>query len=171
MLLLSPDLRVRGQTPEAPAYLAGLIPPEEGRAPIPAAAYNVAAQLLAREAGVDPNPPRARVHLADGLWLTLRAARIEHGPGAEVPPPSDREIAVTIEETTPADRLDVFCRAHGLTGRETELLGHLADGADTGAVAQTMSLSALTVQDHLKSIFTKTGTRHRRALLARALGT
>ncbi|MEU1862791.1 helix-turn-helix transcriptional regulator [Streptomyces gardneri] len=171
VLLLSPDLRVRGQTPEAPAYLAGLIPPEEGRAPIPAAAYNVAAQLLAREAGVDPNPPRARVHLADGLWLTLRAARIEHGPGAEVPPPSDREIAVTIEETTPADRLDVFCRAHGLTGRETELLGHLADGADTGAVAQTMSLSALTVQDHLKSIFTKTGTRHRRALLARALGT
>ncbi|MEU3693033.1 hypothetical protein [Streptomyces narbonensis] len=113
---------VRGQTPEAPAYLAGLIPPEEGRAPIPAAAYNVAAQLLAREAGVDPNPPRARVHLADGLWLTLLAARIEHG-------------------------------------------------ADTGAVAHAMSLSAHTVQDHLKSIFTKTGTRHRRALLARALGT
>ncbi|MDV5143668.1 helix-turn-helix transcriptional regulator [Streptomyces sp. SBC-4] len=186
VLLLSPDLRVRGQTPEALAYLAGLIPPEEGRAPIPAAAYNVAAQLLAREAGVDPNPPRARVHLADGLWLTLRAARIDDGSGATVPgagapgeggpgegghPSSDREIAVTIEETTPADRLDVFCRAHGLTGRETELLGHLADGADTGTAAHAMSLSAHTVQDHLKSVFAKTGTRHRRGLLARALGT
>ncbi|MFI6416459.1 LuxR C-terminal-related transcriptional regulator [Streptomyces sp. NPDC050842] len=181
VLLLSPDLRVRGQTPEAPAYLAGLIPPEEGRAPVPAAAYNVAAQLLAREAGVDPNPPRARVHLADGVWLTLRAARIDDGSGVAAPgkrapgqgmsPPSDREIAVTIEETTPADRLDVFCRAHGLTGRETELLGHLADGADTGAVAHAMSLSAHTVQDHLKSVFAKTGTRHRRGLLARALGT
>ncbi|WP_329625347.1 helix-turn-helix transcriptional regulator [Streptomyces sp. NBC_01255] len=196
VLLLSPDLRVRGQTPEAPAYLAGLIPPEEGRAPVPAAAYNVAAQLLAREAGVDPNPPRARVHLADGLWLTLRAARIDHGsrvtgagagvpgaggsgagvpgagvPGAEGSTPLDREIAVTIEETTPTDRLDVFCRAHGLTARETELLGHLADGADTGTAAHAMSLSAHTVQDHLKSVFTKTGTRHRRGLLARALGT
>ncbi|MET9678574.1 LuxR C-terminal-related transcriptional regulator [Streptomyces sp. NPDC006482] len=170
VLLLSPDLRVRGQTPEAPAYLAGLIPPEEGRAPIPAAAYNVAAQLLAREAGVDPNPPRARVHLAEGLWLTLRAARIDDGPGSRVPS-SEREIAVTIEETTPADRLDVFCRAHGLTVRETELLGHLADGADTGAAADAMSVSAHTVQDHLKSVFTKTGTRHRRGLLARALGT
>ncbi|MEU3483456.1 LuxR C-terminal-related transcriptional regulator [Streptomyces sp. NPDC033754] len=183
VLLLSPDLRVRGRTPGAPAYLAGLIPPEEGRAPVPAAAYNVAAQLLAREAGVDPNPARARVHLADGLWLTLRAARIDDGPGTGMPAPSDdgpgtgmpapshREIAVTIEETTPADRLDVFCRAHGLTARETELLGHLADGADTGTAAHAMSLSAHTVQDHLKSVFTKTGTRHRRGLLARALGT
>ncbi|MFF8840791.1 helix-turn-helix transcriptional regulator [Streptomyces sp. NPDC015130] len=171
VLLLAPDLRVRGQTPGAPAYLAGLVPPEEGRAPVPAAAYNVAAQLLAHEAGVDANPPRARVHLADGLWLTLRAARIEDGPDTDGPPPSAREIAVTIEETTPADRLDFFCRAYALTGRETELLGHLADGADTGTVALAMSLSAHTVQDHLKSVFTKTGTRHRRALLARALGT
>ncbi|MFB6841232.1 LuxR C-terminal-related transcriptional regulator [Streptomyces sp. NPDC056361] len=169
VLLLSGDLRVRGRTPEAPAYLAGLIPPEEGRAPIPAAAYNVAAQLLAGEAGIDPNPPRARVHLAEGLWLTLRAARIECDPGSEVPR-SGREIAVTIEETTPADRLDVFCRAHGLTARETELLGLLAEGADTGAAAHAMSLSVHTVQDHLKSVFAKTGTHHRRGLLARALG-
>ena len=34
-----------------------------------------------------------------------------------------------------------------------------------------MFLSENTVQDHLKSIFAKTGTRSRRALLSRALGT
>ncbi|WP_024759683.1 helix-turn-helix transcriptional regulator, partial [Streptomyces exfoliatus] len=118
-----------------------------------------------------PATPHARACTSRGLWLTLRAARIDDGPGAGVPAPSDREIAVTIEETTPADRLDVFCRAHGLTARETELLGHLAEGADTGTAAHAMSLSAHTVQDHLKSVFTKTGTRHRRGLLARALGT
>ncbi|WP_309116894.1 hypothetical protein [Saccharothrix sp.] len=42
------------------------MPPAEGRAPIPASAYNVAAQLLAVEAGVDDHPPWARAHLADG---------------------------------------------------------------------------------------------------------
>jgi DNA-binding CsgD family transcriptional regulator len=34
-----------------------------------------------------------------------------------------------------------------------------------------MFVSEHTVQDHFKSIFTKTATRNRRALLARALGT
>jgi DNA-binding CsgD family transcriptional regulator len=34
-----------------------------------------------------------------------------------------------------------------------------------------MFLSGHTVQDHLKSIFAKTGTRTRRTLLSRALGT
>lgn len=51
VLLLGPDLRVRGRTPESDAYLARLVPPEEGRAPVPAAVYNVAAQLLARALG------------------------------------------------------------------------------------------------------------------------
>ena len=37
-----------------------LVPPEaEDQAPVPAGAYNVAAQLLAAEAGVDDNPPVA----------------------------------------------------------------------------------------------------------------
>jgi hypothetical protein len=76
VLLLSPELEVIGQTPQTHEYLQTLIPPEQGRAPVPASAYNVAAQLLAVESGVDDHQPSARVHLSAGLWLTLRAARI-----------------------------------------------------------------------------------------------
>ncbi|MFD5322867.1 LuxR C-terminal-related transcriptional regulator [Streptomyces sp. NPDC127092] len=166
VLLLAPDLRVRGRTPDSDAYLARLIPPEEGHAPVPAAAYNVAGQLLAREAGVDAHPPRARVALADGLWLTLRAARI-----GDEEPARERRIAVTIEETTPAERLDVFARAYGLSARETEVLTLLSEGADSHALADSLFVSEHTVQDHLKSVFAKTGTHSRRTLLARALGT
>jgi len=73
VLLLSPALEVRAQTPQTRRYLQVLVPPEaEGQAPVPAGAYNVAAQLLAAEAGVNDNPPLARVHLAGGRWLTLR---------------------------------------------------------------------------------------------------
>jgi len=163
VLVLSPELDVRAQTPETDGYLRVLVPPEGDRRPIPAAAYNVAAQLLAVEAGVDDHPPTARVHLHGGIWLTLRAARIGEAG-------TDRDIAVTIETTSPVERLDLFIRAFGLSGREGELLSRLTAGADTRGVAAAMFVSEHTVQDHLKSIFAKTGAQSRRSLLARATG-
>ena len=167
VLLLSPGLEVRAQTPQTQRYLRVLVPPEaEEQAPVPAGAYNVAAQLLAAEAGVDGNPPVARVHLASGRWLTLRAARMDTSPG-----PAGGDVAVSIEPSTASERVSLFARAYGLTRRETELLQHLAGGADTREVARQMFVSENTVQDHLKSIFDKSTARSRRALLARALGT
>lgn len=165
VLLLTPDMRVAEQTPHTHEHLMRLLPPDAGRQPVPAAVYNVAAQLVAAEAGVDPHPPSGRVHLAAGRWLTLRAARLDAAGRA------DALIAVTIEEASPAQRSAVFARACGLSTRETELLTRLAGGADTRAVAADMFLSPNTVQDHLKSMFAKTGTRNRRTLLSRALGT
>jgi DNA-binding CsgD family transcriptional regulator len=163
VLLLSADLQLLGQTPQTHDYLRTLIPSPPGRAPIPASAYNVAAQLLANESGVDANPPSARVHLADGIWLTLRAARLDGDPGTA-------SIAVSIEESSPAERLALFTCAFGLSAREAELINHLAAGADTREVARLMFLSEHTVQDHLKSVFAKTGLRTRASLLSHALG-
>jgi DNA-binding CsgD family transcriptional regulator len=48
---------------------------------------------------------------------------------------------------------------------------HLAAGADSRTIAALMFLSVNTVQDHLKSIFDKTGVRSPRTLMSRALGT
>ena len=165
VLVLSPELEVRAQTPATERYLRLLVPPHPGRHPIPAGAYNVAAQLLAVEAGVDHHPPFARVHLTRGMWLTLRASRI-----GESIPATERDVAVTIEATSAAERLALYVRSCGLSTREAELLTHLATGADTREVAHSMFVSEHTVQDHLKSIFTKCGVRNRRTLLTRALG-
>lgn len=165
VLVLSAELEVKAQTHETEQYLRILIPPQVDRRPIPAGAYNVAAQLLANEAGIDDHPPTARVHLASGSWLTLRAARIADDRSTE-----EQDIAVTIELTSPPERMTLFARACGLSARETELVRHLAGGADTREVAKQMFLSENTVQDHLKSIFAKTGTRNRPGLLTRALG-
>ncbi len=164
VLLLSPDLDVVSQTPETHEFLRTLVPPVEDRPPIPASAYNVAAQLLASEAGVDSHPSRTRVHLSGGLWLTLRAARIGAASSG------DNGIAVTIEQTPPSERVDLFARACGLSPRESELVGLLVTGCDTREVAARMLVSEHTVQDHLKSVFAKTMTNNRRTLLARALG-
>ena len=137
-----------------------MLPPTGRPDAVPAAALNVAAQLLARETGVDDHPAQARVHVSHGLWITLKAARLE--PAGS--------IAVSLEPSTPSGRLDLFARSHALSARERELLAILAGGADTRQVAGRMFLSEHTVQDHLKSIFTKTGTHNRRTLLSHALG-
>jgi DNA-binding CsgD family transcriptional regulator len=167
VLLLSPTLSVRAQTPQTERYLRMLVPADDAnQVPVPAGAYNVGAQLLAREAGVDTSPPLARVHLGHGQWLTMRADRMDSAQ-----PPPERDIAVSIETTPPGGRVSLFARACGLSSREGELLGHVITGAGTRDIAQLMFVSEHTVQDHLKSIFAKTATRTRRALIAQVLGT
>ena len=136
---------------------------------MPASVYNVAAQLLANESAVDVHPAVSRTHLSDGFWLTLRAARLADSSEPGDSPPGS--IVVTIEEASAAERLELFCLATGLTARERELVGLLAIGADTRAMSHQMHVSEHTVQDHLKSIFAKTGARDRVRLLSCALGT
>jgi DNA-binding CsgD family transcriptional regulator len=160
VLLIDDDLRITGQTSTSQTWLSRLLPPTDRSAPVPAAALNAAAQLLAQEARVDSHPASGRVHLSGGLWVTLKAARLAPG----------NLIAVTLEPSTPSERLDLFARSCALSPRETQLLTLLAEGAATKDVASQMFLSEHTVQDHLKSIFTKTGTHSRRTVLSHALG-
>jgi two-component system, sensor histidine kinase and response regulator len=66
--------------------------------------------LLAVDAEVDPNPPWVRVYLPEGLWLTRRAARIGYAESGQ-----ERDIAVTIEQTSPPERVVLFARAFGFS--------------------------------------------------------
>lgn len=165
VMLLSPQLEVLAETESSADALRALLPTPQDRAPVPACAYNVAAQLVAHERGVDAHPALARLHTGGGHVLTLRAARI-----AATRTAAERNIAVTIAPASGEERLDLFARAHALSSRETELLGHLDAGRGTKEISAAMSLSEHTVQHHLKSIFTKTGVHSRRALLARSRG-
>jgi DNA-binding CsgD family transcriptional regulator len=97
--------------------------------------------------------------------MTFRAARIDDDR-----PGSGRDIAVTITASTPAERRSLYVRAHGLSGREIDVVELLAEGADTRKISRALFVSEHTVQDHLKSVFDKTGTRNRRTLLARLTG-
>lgn len=169
VLLLSGELDVVAQTGQAEQYLRMLVPPEGGRGPVPAGAYNVAAQLLAIEAGIDQHPPRARVHIAGGAWLTMQAARIAM-TAADPSTTAPAEIAVTIELTSPADRAAIYASSHGFTRRESEVLERLLAGADSRDLAHGLHLAENTVQDHFKSMFAKTGTRSRRQLIGQVIG-
>jgi DNA-binding NarL/FixJ family response regulator len=171
VLTLDDDLRITSRTAASQAWLNALLPPARDERAIPASVYNVAAQLLASEEGVDQHPAFARTHLADGFWLTLRAARLSPDDDPGTPSAGGAALVVTIEEASAAERVDLFCRAFAFTARETEVLGLIATGSDTRAIARKLSLSEHTVQDYLKTIFAKTGARDRVTVLSRALGT
>ena len=154
------------------AAIAGLAGPAAARPSpadaVPASVFNVAAQLLAVEAGVDDHPPSTRGP-SRRRDLADPASRPDRLPGRRA---GRGDIVVTIEETS-AGRAAGRC-SPGPTAsaaRERELLGLLVTGADTRAWPRPCSLSEHTVQDHLKSIFAKTGARDRVTLLSRALGT
>lgn len=164
VVLLGPDLTVRAQTPMAVETLFRLNPPDEPMSAIPAAAYNVAAALIADEAGIPVGPPWSRVHLGQGRWVTLRAARI--GPVGD----GAGDITVSIEASTPAERREVFALAHGLTPRERQVLDGLTAGMDSRALARLLGVSEYTVNDHVKAVLAKTGSATRQTLSSRIAG-
>lgn len=166
LVLLDDDLRPVTQTPATEQSLRRLLPTDPRDAPIPAAALNVAAQLLASEQGIDSSPAHARMHSHRGAWVTLQAARLRPSD-----PTMAASIAVSIDSIGLADRVDVFSRAHGLTKREADVVVELSHGHSTRHTAHQLGLSEYTVQDHLKAIFAKSSTASRAELIAQATGT
>ena len=122
-------------------------------APIPAAAYNVGAALLAGH-----QDPRGRVHLGGSRWVTVRASHLGD------------DIAVAIEPSTPAERTDLLGRACGLSPREQEVLAFVVRGLDSRAIADQLFVALTTAEDHVKALLAKSGCRTRQVLMSRALG-
>ena len=101
--------------------------------------------------GPDPDPGRT---LGGGARLASRRR-----PGSRV--------AVLLEAARPAELAPLIADAYGLTKRERLVTELVAQGFSTSEIAARLHLSAYTVQDHLKSIFEKSGTGSRGGLVAR----
>ena len=121
--------------------------------------YSVAAALATPD-----RTPSLRVRAATGGWLSLHASRLT------VPTePAETRIAVVVEPAEPQSTLGVLLAAYGLTTRELDVARHVLRGDSTKSIANTLNISAHTVQDHLKSVFDKVGVRSRRDLVGRLL--
>ena len=106
--------------------------------------------------------PRARLRTRSGGWLVLHASRLkaQSAPG---------EIAVILEPAQPGEVAPLAFLAYELTQREAEVGGLVMRGFSTGEIAAALFISPYTVQQHLKSVFEKTGVRSRRDFVARIL--
>ena len=70
-----------------------------------------------------------------------------------------------IHPATPQDVAPVVALTYGLTDREARVVMECIQGRATKEIAKALSMSPYTVQDHLKSIFDKTGVRTRGELV------
>jgi DNA-binding CsgD family transcriptional regulator len=111
----------------------------------------------ARAAGT-PTLPSSAVKTPAGTWLVLHGGLL----GA----PRSGEVAVFIQRAHPTLVAPILLKAYGLTPREQEVTQLLLRGATTIQAAQRLAVSPHTINDHIKSIFEKTGARTRGELSA-----
>lgn len=93
-------------------------------------------------------------------WWTITATV----PEPEMP--KDVAAVLIIARAHPGDTANVLLAAYDLTPREEEIVRLVRLGLSTVAIARRIYVSTYTVQDHLKSIFTKVGVRTRGELMA-----
>jgi DNA-binding NarL/FixJ family response regulator len=169
VVVLAADNSIESATAGAERCLADLAADDTPRAELPVAVLSVAARArrIASDYQTDPDRPeprsdtfaRARVRTVHGSWLTVRGSVLGDGPHSPV--------AVLMEQAQPPELAPLIADAYGLTDRERRVTELVAQGFATNDIGQRLHLSVYTIQDHLKSIFDKTGAGSRGELVAR----
>jgi DNA-binding NarL/FixJ family response regulator len=104
---------------------------------------------------------RTRVRTRTGVWLLVHASCLQSADGALA------NAAVVIEPAKASEVAALLVEAYELTPREVDVTRALARGLTTNEIAQELHLSRYTVQDHLKSVYEKTGVSSRGELVAK----
>lgn len=159
LVVLTEDWRVESLTPGTERWFSELPDGdwENGKLPPSVLAVAGRALRLAEEANLPSEAVFARVLSRSGLWIVLHGATLV-GNGTH-------RIAVIIEPAHPARIMPLLMTTYGLTEREQDVTRLILQGHSTTEIAARLVVSAHTVQQHLKSIFDKTGVRSRREMV------
>ena len=108
-------------------------------------------------AGRCDSPPMCRVRMPGGDWLVVSGSRIDA---------DDVDVAVVLragDMGTVAPAFGAWC---GLTPKESEVVPLVAAGLAAKQMARQLSISVLTLNGHLRSIYRKADVRGRDELLS-----
>jgi len=161
LLVLSDDGEVESATPGVERWLRALPDGDWDAGRLPSAVLAVAGRAL-RTAEHPDEPGQvavSRVLSRAGTWVVLHGASLVSG-GAH-------RVAVIVEPAHPARIAPLLMSVYGLTDREQEVTRLVLQGNSTTEIAERLVVSAHTVQQHLKSVFDKTGVRSRRDLVGK----
>jgi DNA-binding CsgD family transcriptional regulator len=161
LVVLSANGEVESATPGVERWLQALPDGDWDAGRLPSSVLAVAGRAL-RTAEYPDEPGQvavSRVLSRSGTWVVLHGASLVTG-GA-------RRVAVIVEPAHPARIAPLLMSAYGLTEREQDVTRLVLQGDSTAEIAERLVVSAHTVQQHLKSVFDKTGVRSRRDLVGK----
>jgi DNA-binding CsgD family transcriptional regulator len=160
LVLVASDGSLLAATEAGERWLDELADPVRERSAMPIPILSLAARLQGADAP-EGGLPKLRLQTRAGRWAVLHTSRLEKS-GTDA-------VAVIIEEPSPAELAPVILLAYGLTKQEQVLRALVCRGLSTSAIADRLHITPNTIQEHLKSIFEKTGVSSRRELVATIL--
>jgi DNA-binding CsgD family transcriptional regulator len=158
LLILTAAGEVESRTPGVDRWLVELPNADLDAGRLPTSVLSVAARARHGDGG----PGRvamARVLSRGGTWVVLHGARLDTS--------GSTRVAIIVEPAYPARIYPLLMAAFGLTERERDVTRLVLHGASTAQIAAELVVSPHTVQQHLKTIFDKTGVRSRRDLVGK----
>jgi DNA-binding CsgD family transcriptional regulator len=161
LVVLGDHWSVESLTPGVERWLSDLPGEWEARRKLPPSVLAVAGRAMqsAEHEDAPGEVALARVLSREGRWMVLHGAALV---GAVA-----RRVAVIIEPAHPARISSLLMAAYRLTEREQDVTRLVLRGDSTAQIAERLSVSPHTVQQHLKSVFEKTGVRSRRDLVGK----
>ncbi len=114
-----------------------------------------AAHALRRGRG---NDAVCTVRTVSGRWMRLEA----------IAQPDDSDnVTVVLHDATASQRAGALAAYFQLTGRERQVVDQLYAGRAANQIGRKLGISTFTVNEHLRAIYRKSGSRSRQELLAR----
>ena len=159
LIVLTEDWQVDSMTPGVGRWLSELPDGDWDAGVLPPAVLAVAGQALRQADQPEFRAAVSRLQASSGVWIVLHGAiLVTAGP---------RRVAVIVEPAHPARIASLLMSAYGLTDREQDVTRLVLQGNATTEIAAALTVSTQTVQQHLKSVFDKTGVHSRRDLVGK----
>jgi DNA-binding CsgD family transcriptional regulator len=155
VVVVSPDDTAEAISPQAAAWFSDLYTGVRLAAghPLPYAVLHAAAAARNRHGARADQ--LARVRTRSGRWLSLAACPLGGG-----------RVAVVLQPATTDQLLPALAAWHELTPRQLDVVHLLLQARSIKQIARRLDLSPHTVEDHLKTLYRKTGTNSQQELIA-----